>query len=223
MIYFSILQTRTKSFKRYANGKLQMFIKVKRTLNISIIILLIIENEDEKIYKESGLWLGDFRNKSGKWFLISSVLMWMSLNILFIFHCQKEEVREVSLRVFSQGVIMKEERKISGLRSRFLIETYMVRKWMVHLALRKYVSLEQTVLMGAFQMSPRVIQPSYFLYRWSRTEFSRNIWDLQMTPQDYQSYFLFDSEQFFTFKENMILDQKMNNFCSKSKKKVFWK
>lgn len=41
--------------------------------------------------------------------------------------------------------------EISGLRSSVLIETYMARKRMAYSALRKYVSLERAVLMGAFQ------------------------------------------------------------------------
>ena len=40
--------------------------------------------------------------------------------------------------------------EISGLRSVLLIETYMARKRMAYSALRKYVSLERSVLMGAF-------------------------------------------------------------------------
>lgn len=41
-------------------------------------------------------------------------------------------------------------RFLDYVRSGSLIETYMARKRMAHSALRKYVSLERAVLMGAF-------------------------------------------------------------------------
>jgi len=41
-------------------------------------------------------------------------------------------------------------RFLDYVRSELLIETYMARKRMAHSALRKYVSLERTALMGAF-------------------------------------------------------------------------
>lgn len=41
-------------------------------------------------------------------------------------------------------------RFLDYVRSGLLIETYMARKRMAHSALRKYVSLERTALMGAF-------------------------------------------------------------------------
>lgn len=56
------------------------------------------------------------------------------------------QVREFHRDPYSHGVPHEE---ISGLRSVLLIETYMARKRMAYSALRKYVSLERSVLMGA--------------------------------------------------------------------------
>lgn len=72
------------------------------------------------------------------------------------------------MREFHRASIpMGSHEEISGLRSVLLIETYMARKRMAYSALRKYVSLERTVLMGAFQpavqrASPRPIRRPTF-------------------------------------------------------------
>lgn len=69
-------------------------------------------------------------------------------------------MREFHRDPYSHGVPHEE---ISGLRSVLLIETYMARKRMAYSALRKYVSLERSVLMGAFQFVRLPRLPTSFL------------------------------------------------------------
>lgn len=74
------------------------------------------------------------------------------------------------MREFHRASIpMGSHDEISGLRSVLLIETYMARKRMAYSALRKYVSLERSVFMGAFQPRvdvrlPRVLVFQRFLF-----------------------------------------------------------
>lgn len=63
------------------------------------------------------------------------------------------------------GIPMGSHDEISGLRSVLLIETYMARKRMAYSALRKYVSLERSVLMGAFQPRVDVRLPRVFVFQ----------------------------------------------------------
>lgn len=58
-----------------------------------------------------------------------------------------EDVREFHRARIPMG---SRGRFLDYVRSGLLIETYMARKRMAHSALRKYVSLERTALMGAF-------------------------------------------------------------------------
>lgn len=79
-------------------------------------------------------------------------------------------VREFHRDPYSHGVPHEE---ISGLRSVLLIETYMARKRMAYSALRKYVSLERSVLMGASRLVRLPRLPAFprfpFLSRIART------------------------------------------------------
>lgn len=80
------------------------------------------------------------------------------------------QVREFHRDPYSHGVPHEE---ISGLRSVLLIETYMARKRMAYSALRKYVSLERSVLMGASRLVRLPRLPAFprfpFLSRIART------------------------------------------------------